>query len=107
MDGTISTIFIGNINNKAPEPMIKKMMASCGTVINWKRVSSLGSTSSGAVTGARAVRMLHDMDIDGKKLVAKVDALLDDHKKEAQSVNRTRHNVRRRRSFLRHPDGLR
>jgi len=38
------------------------------------------------MAGLRAVRLLHDLDIDGKKLVAKVDAknklLLDNYKEE-------------------------
>lgn len=42
MDGPIITVFIGNISDKAPDPMIKKILASCGTVINWKRVSTFG-----------------------------------------------------------------
>ena len=41
---------------------------------------------SGPTAGLRAVRILHDLDIAGKKLVAKVDAknklLLDNYKEE-------------------------
>lgn len=42
MDGPVITVFIGNISDRAPDPMIKKILASCGTVINWKRVSTFG-----------------------------------------------------------------
>lgn len=41
---------------------------------------------SGPTAGLRAVRILHDLDVGGKKLVAKVDAknklLLDNYKEE-------------------------
>lgn len=91
MDGPVITVFIGNISDRAPDPMIKKILASCGTVINWKRVSTFGFCEyDGAVAGARAVRLLHDLEIDGKKLVAKVDAknkaLLDNYKDESNGA---------------------
>lgn len=55
--------------------MIKKIIASCGPIANWKRVSTFGFCEyDGPKSGARAVRLLHDFEVDGKKLVAKVDA---------------------------------
>lgn len=46
---------------------------------------------SGPTAGLRAVRILHDLDIAGKKLVAKVDAknklLLDNYKEEEEVRN--------------------
>lgn len=38
----IITVFVGNISERAPEPMIKKILATVGTVISWKRVSTFG-----------------------------------------------------------------
>lgn len=49
------------------------------------------SIYSGPTAGLRAVRILHDLDIAGKKLVAKVDAknklLLDNYKEEEEERN--------------------
>lgn len=42
LEGPVITVFIGNISERAPEAMIKKILATCGTVINWKRVSTFG-----------------------------------------------------------------
>lgn len=40
--GPVITVFVGNISERAPEPMIKKILASVGAVISWKRVSTFG-----------------------------------------------------------------
>lgn len=49
------------------------------------------SKFSGPTAGLRAVRILHDLDIAGKKLVAKVDAknklLLDNYQEEEEERN--------------------
>lgn len=81
------TVFVGNISERAPEPMIKKILSTCGLVLNWKRVSTFGFCDyDGPLAGCRAVRLLHDLEVDGKSLVAKVDAknkqLLDTYKEE-------------------------
>lgn len=34
--------FLGNISEKIPDGMIKKIIAACGPVANWKRVSTFG-----------------------------------------------------------------
>lgn len=41
-EGPVITVFVGNISERAPEAMIKKILATVGTVINWKRVSTFG-----------------------------------------------------------------
>lgn len=41
-NGPVITVFIGNISEKASEKMIKKIFATVGRVINWKRVSTFG-----------------------------------------------------------------
>lgn len=33
---------LGNISEKIPDGMIKKLIAACGPVANWKRVSTFG-----------------------------------------------------------------
>lgn len=40
--GPVITVFVGNISERAPEPMIKKILATVGAVISWKRVSTFG-----------------------------------------------------------------
>lgn len=40
--GPVITVFVGNISERAPEAMIKKILATVGSVINWKRVSTFG-----------------------------------------------------------------
>lgn len=35
-------LFVGNISDKVPDPMIRKIIAACGPVANWKRVSTFG-----------------------------------------------------------------
>lgn len=53
---------------------------------------SLSFLNSGPTAGMRAVRILHDLDVAGKKLVAKVDAknklLLDNYKEEEEVRNK-------------------
>lgn len=55
-------------------------------------VSCLYFSCSGPTAGLRAVRILHDLDVAGKKLVAKVDAknklLLDNYKEEEEERNK-------------------
>jgi hypothetical protein len=43
-DNKIETLFafLGNISEKIPDGMIKKIIAACGPVANWKRVSTFG-----------------------------------------------------------------
>lgn len=41
-NGPVITVFIGNISERAPEKMIKRIFATVGRVINWKRVSTFG-----------------------------------------------------------------
>lgn len=86
-EGPIITVFVGNISERAPEAMIKKILQSAGAVVSWKRVSTFGFCEyDGPTAGLRAVRILHDLTVAGKKLVAKVDAknklLLDNYKEE-------------------------
>lgn len=36
--GPTVTVFVGNITDKAPDQMIRHILAACGTVVSWKRV---------------------------------------------------------------------
>lgn len=41
-EGPIITVFVGNVSERAPETMIKKILQTAGTVVSWKRVSTFG-----------------------------------------------------------------
>lgn len=76
------TVFVGNITEKWPDAMIRQLLATCGQVLNWKRVQGASGKLqgfgfceyNGPDSGLRAVRLLHDLEVGDKKLVVKVDA---------------------------------
>jgi len=76
------TVFVGNITEKWPDAMIRQLLATCGQVINWKRVQGASGKLqgfgfcefNGPDAGLRAVRLLHELEVGDKKLVVKVDA---------------------------------
>lgn len=80
--GPAVTVFVGNITEKWPDAMIRQLLATCGQVINWKRVQGASGKLqgfgfcefNGPDAGLRAVRLLHDLEVGDKKLVVKVDA---------------------------------
>lgn len=40
--GPVITVFVGNISERVPESLLKRILSACGVVINWKRVSTFG-----------------------------------------------------------------
>lgn len=34
----VTTVFVGNISDRAPDQMLRNMLQRCGTVLSWKRV---------------------------------------------------------------------
>ncbi|CAG7720208.1 unnamed protein product [Allacma fusca] len=76
------TVFVGNITEKWPDAMIRQLLATCGQVVNWKRVQGASGKLqgfgfcefNGPDAGLRAVRLLHELEVGDKKLVVKVDA---------------------------------
>lgn len=69
------TVFVGNIAEKAPDTMIRHILATCGNIASWKRVQGFGFCEYyGAEAALRAIKVLHDTEVGGKKLVVKVDA---------------------------------
>lgn len=38
-------VFVGNITDKAPDQMIRHILAACGTVVSWKRVQGRFNTN--------------------------------------------------------------
>ncbi|KFB53645.1 AGAP004546-PA-like protein [Anopheles sinensis] len=77
-DGPIVTVFVGNISEKVPDPMINRY---------WQPAAQFPAG------GARAVRLVHDLEVGGKKLVAKVDAknkaLLDSFREDENNAETT------------------
>ncbi|KAK3091914.1 hypothetical protein FSP39_023680 [Pinctada imbricata] len=95
----VTTVFVGNISDRAPDAMIRQMLQRCGNVLSWKRVQ--GASGKLQAFGfceyedpeatLRCMRLLNEWEISDKKLVVKVDAktktLLDEYrsKKKAKS----------------------
>ncbi|CAF0775533.1 unnamed protein product [Didymodactylos carnosus] len=94
-----TTVFVGNISDRAPDAMIKRMLQHCGGVINWKRVQgangklqAFGFCEYENPEGTlRCIRLLNGWQIADKQLVVKVDAktksLLDEYKKKKRHEN--------------------
>ncbi|XP_061173330.1 RNA-binding protein 25-like [Saccostrea echinata] len=87
----VTTVFVGNISDRAPDAMIRQMLQRCGNVLSWKRVQ--GASGKLQAFGfceyedpeatLRCMRLLNEWEIADKKLVVKVDAktktLLDEY----------------------------
>lgn len=88
------TVFVGNISEKAHDAMIRHILAICGNIASWKRVQGFGFCEYyGAEAALRAIKVLHDMEVGGKKLVVKVDSkaqeILDQFKAEKKGADET------------------
>ncbi|KAK7104388.1 RNA-binding protein 25-like isoform X2 [Littorina saxatilis] len=93
----VTTVFVGNISERAPDMMIKQMLQRCGNVLSWKRVQ--GASGKLQAFGfceyewpeatLRCIRLLNDWRIADKKIVVKVDAktktLLDEYRKKKKA----------------------
>ncbi|XP_062324385.1 RNA-binding protein 25b isoform X2 [Osmerus eperlanus] len=98
-NGPTTTVFVGNISEKASDMLIRQLLAKCGLVLSWKRVQ--GASGKLQAFGfceykepestLRALRLLHELQIGEKKLLVKVDAKtkaqLDDWKAKKKSTN--------------------
>ncbi|MBN3298822.1 RBM25 protein, partial [Amia calva] len=97
--GPTTTVFVGNISEKASDMLIRQLLAKCGLVLSWKRVQ--GASGKLQAFGfceykepestLRALRLLHELQIGDKKLLVKVDAKtkaqLDEWKAKKRSSN--------------------
>ncbi|XP_015206659.1 RNA-binding protein 25 isoform X2 [Lepisosteus oculatus] len=85
--GPTTTVFVGNISEKASDMLIRQLLAKCGLVLSWKRVQGASGKLQGKNKTAfgfceykepestlRALRLLHELQIGDKKLLVKVDA---------------------------------
>ncbi|CAL8317803.1 unnamed protein product [Merluccius merluccius] len=99
--GPTTTVFVGNISEKASDMLIRQLLAKCGIVLSWKRVQ--GASGKLQAFGfceykepestLRALRLLHDLQIGDKNLLVKVDAKtkaqLDEWKAKKKASNGT------------------
>ncbi|XP_078671649.1 RNA-binding protein 25-like isoform X5 [Branchiostoma floridae x Branchiostoma belcheri] len=81
-----TTVFVGNITDRATDVLIRQMLMKCGTVLSWKRVQGATGKLQGTTKSfgfceyaepestLRALRLLHDWQLGDKKLLVKVDA---------------------------------
>uniref|UniRef100_A0A8R1Y596 PWI domain-containing protein n=1 Tax=Onchocerca volvulus TaxID=6282 RepID=A0A8R1Y596_ONCVO len=77
----VTTVFVGNINEKCGNELIRAILTECGAVATWKRIQ--GSNGKFQAFGfcefespfgtMRALRILHDYPLAEKKLVVKID----------------------------------
>ncbi|KAG7510600.1 RNA-binding protein 25-like isoform X1 [Solea senegalensis] len=98
-DGPTTTVFVGNISEKASDMLVRQLLAKCGIVLSWKRVQ--GASGKLQAFGfceykepestLRALRLLHELLLGDKKLLVKVDAKtkaqLDEWKAKKKSAN--------------------
>uniref|UniRef100_G3PJW5 RNA binding motif protein 25b n=1 Tax=Gasterosteus aculeatus aculeatus TaxID=481459 RepID=G3PJW5_GASAC len=97
--GPTTTVFVGNISEKASDMLIRQLLAKCGIVLSWKRVQ--GASGKLQAFGfceykepestLRSLRLLHDLPIGEKNLLVKVDAKtkaqLDEWKANRKTAN--------------------
>uniref|UniRef100_A0A1A7WMS2 PWI domain-containing protein n=1 Tax=Iconisemion striatum TaxID=60296 RepID=A0A1A7WMS2_9TELE len=94
-----TTVFVGNISEKASDMLVRQLLAKCGIVLSWKRVQ--GASGKLQAFGfceykepestLRALRLLHELLLGDKKLLVKVDAKtkaqLEEWKAKKRSTN--------------------
>uniref|UniRef100_A0A8C7DFD8 RNA binding motif protein 25 n=1 Tax=Oncorhynchus kisutch TaxID=8019 RepID=A0A8C7DFD8_ONCKI len=86
-DPTTTTVFVGNISEKASDMLVRQLLAKCGLVLSWKRVQGASGKLQGKNKTAfgfceykepestlRSLRLLHELLLGDKKLLVKVDA---------------------------------
>ncbi|XP_052007025.1 RNA-binding protein 25 [Xyrauchen texanus] len=80
--GPTTTVFVGDISEKASDMLVRQLLAKCGLVLSWKRVQ--GASGKLQAFGfceykepestLRSLRLLHELQVGDKKLLVKVDA---------------------------------
>uniref|UniRef100_A0A3Q3AXQ5 RNA binding motif protein 25 n=1 Tax=Kryptolebias marmoratus TaxID=37003 RepID=A0A3Q3AXQ5_KRYMA len=98
--GPTTTVFVGNISEKASDMLVRQLLAKCGIVLSWKRVQ--GASGKLQAFGfceykepestLRALRLLHELLLGDRKLLVKVDAKtkgqLDEWKAKKRNVSK-------------------
>jgi len=78
----LTTVFVGNITDKASDTLIRQILMKCGYIVSWKRVQGASGRLqafgfceySDPDAGLRAMRLLSGCQIGDKKLLVKVDS---------------------------------
>ncbi|XP_065920862.1 RNA-binding protein 25-like isoform X2 [Dysidea avara] len=77
-----TTVFVGNISDKATDTLIRQILLRCGVINAWKRVQGASGKMqafgfceySDPEATLRALRLLHNFRLGDKSLVVKVDS---------------------------------
>ncbi|CAI2726645.1 unnamed protein product [Schistosoma spindalis] len=94
----VTTVFVGNIAECAPDQLIKTLLMRCGNILSWKRVQ--GASGKLQAFGfceyedpestMRCVRLLNGFKVGPKALLVKVDPktedLLNEYRKKKEKV---------------------
>ncbi|XP_011410501.2 PREDICTED: RNA-binding protein 25-like [Amphimedon queenslandica] len=77
-----TTVFVGNITDKATDSLVRQILLRCGYIVGWKRVQNASGKLqafgfceySDPECTLRALRLLNGFELGDKKLVIKVDS---------------------------------
>ncbi|GMS79806.1 hypothetical protein PENTCL1PPCAC_1981 [Pristionchus entomophagus] len=77
----VTTVFVGNISEKADNEFVKQMLEMCGKVVAWKRMAGVSGKLQGfgfcdfeePEDTLRALRVLNEFQLGDKKLIVKVE----------------------------------
>jgi hypothetical protein len=45
----VTTVFVGNISERAPDAMVRTMLQRCGNVLSWKRIQGASGKLQGSL----------------------------------------------------------
>ncbi|GMT09099.1 hypothetical protein PFISCL1PPCAC_396 [Pristionchus fissidentatus] len=77
----VTTVFVGNISEKAENQFVQQMLEMCGQVVAWKRMAGVTGKLQGfgfcdfeePEDTLRALRVLNEFQLGDKKLIVKVE----------------------------------
>ncbi|GMR58776.1 hypothetical protein PMAYCL1PPCAC_28971 [Pristionchus mayeri] len=77
----VTTVFVGNISEKADNDFVKQMLEMCGKVVAWKRMAGVSGKLQGfgfcdfeePEDTLRSLRVLNNFQLGDKKLIVKVE----------------------------------
>jgi len=96
----LTTVFVGNITDKASDTLIRQILMKCGFIVSWKRVQGASGRLqafgfceySSPEAGLRAMRLLSGVQICDKKLLVKVDSKTRSQLDHYKQVQKQKHN---------------
>lgn len=80
-DRFVSTVFVGNISDRAPDALVRQLLMKCGKMNSWKRVQGTAGKLQAfgfceyadPESTLRALRLLRNFKLGSKSLSVKVD----------------------------------